>query len=155
MVSFIENTNNKEPNNFYIHTNVSITKGMTSIQYYLAINKHINNFYEQDYFVKNNYDLLKIEFYGITHSKSIIVRPVKNSINASPFHNSRRSYSTVSFDLEKRKLAELKRKHITPLMNSGWNNRIVLCSLDVETCKISDDVQFPCAVSFAYSHYSI
>ena len=50
MVAFLEDNDasNNELKHFYIHTNIAITKDTAAIQYYLAINKHINNFYEQD-----------------------------------------------------------------------------------------------------------
>ena len=51
MVAFLEDNDasNNELKHFYIHTNIAITKDTTAIQYYLAINKHINNFYELSY----------------------------------------------------------------------------------------------------------
>lgn len=44
---------------------------------------------------------------------------------------------------------------ITPLIKSGWNERITLCALDVETCKVFGDLKYPSAISFAYYHYSV
>lgn len=76
----------------------------------------------------------------------------------SPFNITKRSYSTAVYNSaaeEKRKLANLKRKHITPLEKSGLNNRTILCTLDVETGKIFGDLQYPIAISFAYHHYKV
>ena len=136
---------------FYIHTNTPITSKMSAKDYYIAISKHINHFYGKNYIVNDNYDTIKVEFYGFSQKN------VQKTL-MSPLNLGKRFYYTSikpSIDVEKIKLANLKKKHITHLENSGLNKRTVLCALDVETAKISGDLQYPIAISFAFFHYKV
>lgn len=160
MISFIENDQIgfEGKSNFYIHTNTVITSKTDVTDYYTNIHKHINNFYENEYFVKDNYDIVLIEFIGfLPKSDTNKLVPFKSSSLKSnnPFIHIKISYSTSATTENKKELEKLKRNSITPLIKSGWNERITLCALDVETCKVFGDLQYPSAISFAYYHYSV
>lgn len=80
-------------NRFYIHTNTVITWKTNVTEYYTSISKHINNYYDNSYFVKDNYKYVLIEFIAFLPRTSTAIVPYKPV--KSPFTISKRTLSSI------------------------------------------------------------
>ena len=139
MIAFVNPETNQK---IYIQKNIAITKDMTAFDYSQSVKKILAAYWDVGSFEnKEDYTYIVVEFSPVLqNNRAKTVYTKLRNLNSI----GKRQYSTSTINKSD------GRWYIKPLKNSNISRTKVICSLDVETMKLNDDVQIPVAISFAY-----
>jgi hypothetical protein len=133
---------------FYIHKNVAITHNTTVYEYFNSIKNMLWTFWESGSIKNNNdYKYTIVKIFPEPKFKNKSVKTVKISNIGKRSYSTAASIGKVISYLEEPKYNPWQ---IKPVKRNVIDYSSILCTLDVETIKLQDNIQIPILITFSY-----